>query len=312
MTPSLSTDGFDAAVRGVCPVLEVPFDDHGALDVEGFDNVVDRVLGCGVTCVMWPGFASEFYKLSDDERTVLRGRLLARVSGQPGTWAIISVARHATRLAVADAVAAADEGAHALNVLPPSFLSPSRDSVLEHLQAILLAVAPVPVIVQYAPGLAPTPVGSADLTCLAAQHPNLRMVKVDIPDAGTVVTELRHGRPSLPTMVGYGGITMIEAARGGAVGVQPGCSFVEVYQRIWRLLEDGHAEEAGDLHQRLLKYVTSWIQEIELIIQVEKSISKKRGWIASEHCRAPRRELDAADRASISRFLSEFAELLPA
>ena len=307
---SPSRDGFDAAVRGVCPVLEVPFDDDGEVDVQGFELVVDHVLATGVTSVSWPGFASEFYKLTDAERTLLCQCLLDRVQRHEGTWAIISITQHATRLAVADAVAAAEAGASALNVLPPYFLSPARSAVLNHLRAVLSAVAPLPVIVQYTPQLAPSPVGSADLIALAAEYPNLRMVKVDSAGAGRVIAELRDGAPPLRTMVGYAGITMLDALRRGASGVQPGCSAVEVYQRIWQLWSEGRAEEAEDLHRRLLPYVVAWMQEMELMIQVEKSISKERGWIASDHCRAPGRPLDVGECTSIARFLSEFDDLL--
>ncbi|WNI32053.1 hypothetical protein [Streptomyces sp. ITFR-6] len=38
----------DTLVRGVSPVLEVPFHRDGALDPEGFTTVVDRVLATGV------------------------------------------------------------------------------------------------------------------------------------------------------------------------------------------------------------------------------------------------------------------------
>jgi dihydrodipicolinate synthase/N-acetylneuraminate lyase len=297
------------SLGGVCPVLASPFDERGAVDTEGFGQLVAHVLDSGVGCVMWPGFASEFYKLSDEETGSLRACLLERARAR-GCLAIISVSRHATRLAVGDAVAAAEAGAHALNVLPPYFLSPSREAVLEHLRAVLSAVAPVPVIVQHAPGLAPSAIDATDLTSLAARHRNLRMVKVDSASAYPVIGALLAGQPPLDVTVGYAGITMIESLRQGASGVQPGCSFVEVYQRIWRLWEEGRPAEAAGLHDRLRPYLTRWMAELELMIQVEKTISKRRGWIASDHCRAPGRRLTAEESSAISRFLDEFADLL--
>ncbi len=297
-----------AALSGVCPVLASPYDEQGAIDVDGFASIAGHVFGSGVGCVMWPGFASESYKLSDAEVAVLRGCLLEQVRERHG-HAVLSVSRHATRLAVQDAVAAAEAGADAINVLPPHFLSPSRDEVLRHLRAVMAAVAPLTVIVQYAPGLAPSALSVADLTSLAGEHPNFRMVKVDT-DARAVITELLAGEPALDATVGYAGITMIEALRVGGRGVQPGCSFPEIYQRIWQLWAAGQAEAAELLHGRLLPYVTSWMAEMELIITVEKIICKERGWIASDHCRAPRRRLTADERATVFRFLDEFADVL--
>jgi dihydrodipicolinate synthase/N-acetylneuraminate lyase len=303
-------DDFDQAVAGVVPVLEVPFDDDGAVDVAGFERVVDHVLDTGVTAVMWPGFASEFYKLSDSERTLLRQCLLPRVHSRSDTWAIIGITEHASRLALEAAMSAAEAGADALNVLPPFLLSPSRDPVLDQVRSILVAVAPLPVIVQYAPGLAATSIGTSDLTSLAAEHQNLRLVKVDDAAAGPLLTELQTGSPRLPSMVGYAGISMLDALRHGARGVQPGCSFVEVYQQVWHLWQDGRPEDAARLHSRMLPYLSCWMHELELMIQVEKTISHRRGWIRSDHCRAPGRKLDATECAAVSSFLAEFAELL--
>jgi len=47
-------------LRGVSPVLEVPFHDDESVDYDGFSEVVAHSLGTGVTSVMFPGFASEF------------------------------------------------------------------------------------------------------------------------------------------------------------------------------------------------------------------------------------------------------------
>jgi hypothetical protein len=73
-------------IRGVSPVLEVPFHADGSLDDDGFGRVVDHVLGCGVSSVMFPGYASEFLKLTGAERWRLCQLLLLKpVPRPPGT-----------------------------------------------------------------------------------------------------------------------------------------------------------------------------------------------------------------------------------
>ncbi|MET8209039.1 dihydrodipicolinate synthase family protein, partial [Streptomyces sp. NPDC005373] len=105
--PKKSTKDVDYLVRGVSPVLEVPFRDDGALDPDGFVTVVERVLDTGVGSVMFPGFAGEFHKLDAGERDLLTGLLLERTRGRTDAAAIVSVPDHATRHAVAQAVSAA-------------------------------------------------------------------------------------------------------------------------------------------------------------------------------------------------------------
>ena len=297
-------------MRGVCPVIEVPFDADGRVDEVGFDTIVANVLATGVSAAVFPAFASEFYKLSDAERAGLRHRFLAHLSDHEGVLAVVGVSQHATLLAVAETMAAADEGAGAVNLLPPHFLRPSRSAVVAHITAVLAAVPELPVIVQHVPALAASPLEASDLCALAADHPNLQMVKVESQPSGRFIAALTACRPPLLAMVGYAGVMMIDALRRGAVGVQPGCSFVEIYQRIFELWQAGDREAAESLHRRLLPYIAYWMQDAELMIQVEKTISKARGLITDDHCRSPGWRLDEQERAGVQGFLTEFAEFL--
>jgi len=299
------------AIPGVSPVLEVPFHADGSLDENGFATVVERVLDTGVRSVMFPGFASEFHKLSDDERTRLVRVLLSLTRSRADVCAIVSIPDHGTISAVARAREAVEAGADAINLLPPHFLGPSRDAVATHLATVLDAVAPLPVILQYAPAQTGTALDADGIRALAAAHPNLRMVKVESQPPHRLVEALGRGANPLPAMVGYAGVQLPAALDAGAVGVQPGCSFVEIYQEIWRLHTCGDPAAARALHARLLPWISTWMQHVELIVAAEKLISVRRGWFASEHCRAPGWVLDRTELALVDRFLVEFADLLP-
>jgi 4-hydroxy-tetrahydrodipicolinate synthase len=299
----------DSRIRGVCPVLAVPFTEHGDIDLDGFTAVTRHVLGTGVTAVMLFGFASEFYKLRDNERAQLRRTFLRETSRRDDVAAIVSITDHATEVAVRSAIEAVEDGANALNILPPHLLGPSRRPILDHLAAILEAVD-VPVIIQYAPALTGTNLDAQSLRDLAAAHPNLRMVKVESTPPGRMIADLAAGDPPLPALVGYAGVQLPDALRRGAVGVQPGCSFTEVYLAVWRAWHEGQQDEALDLHRRLLPYISYWMQNVELIVQAEKTILARRGIIASDRCRAPGWTLDREERTMIDHFLEEFAALL--
>ncbi|MBO2465410.1 dihydrodipicolinate synthase family protein [Actinomadura violacea] len=291
-------------LTGIIPVLEVPFHDDGRIDLKGFHAVVGNVRAAGVPAVMFPGFASEFHKLDSSERDML-GAALA----EHDVPAIVSIPDHATYHAVRNAAAAVERGAAAVNVLPPHQLGPSRDAVLDHLREVLWAVAPIPVVVQYAPAQTGTALDAATLRTLAAEHANLAMVKVESVPPGRLIAALADpagpGRP-LAAMVGYAGLQMIDALRRGASGVQPGCSFPEPYLEIWRRWAHGDQTGAEALHTRMLPYLSYWMQGVELIVAVEKEISRRRGWFASAHCRAPAHRLDHEELAMIDRFCAEF------
>lgn len=301
----------DTLVRGVSPVLEVPFHRDGALDPDGFITVVDRVLATGVGSVMFPGFAGEFHKLEPAERELLTRLLLERTRQRRDIAAIVSVPDHATRAAVSQALRAAELGADALNLLPPHFLAPSAGAVSAHLRAVLTAVDPLPVVVQHAPALTGTALDAPALHRLASEHLNLRWVKVESAPPGRLIAALAAGARPLPALVGYAGLQLPDALRRGAVGVQPGCSFTELYVALWDSWERGNEAEAVALHTRMLPYLSYWMQSVELIIAAEKEISVRRGWFASAHCRAPGYLLDDEELRMIDRFCAEFAPLVP-
>jgi dihydrodipicolinate synthase/N-acetylneuraminate lyase len=311
--PRQPRSGLEAAsaIRGVSPVLEVPFTTDGDIDLPGFRRVVRYVLGTGVSSVMFPGFAGEFYKLSESERVALTEALLEEAAGHPHTAVIAAVQDHATKLAVERAVWSVQRGAHAINLLPPYLLKPSIKAVEQHIRAVLAAVPETPVVLQYAPIETGASLDAHGLAAIARDHPNLVLVKVESSPPGPFISELAALEPPLLAVEGYAGVQLPDAYRRGAVGTQPGCSFTEIYQEIWRLYEAGDLPAADRLHARLLPYTSYWMLDTELIIAAEKLISVRRGLFESDHCRAPRRELDESERAAVDRFLVEFDDLLP-
>ncbi|MEV5963557.1 dihydrodipicolinate synthase family protein [Kribbella sp. NPDC051952] len=300
-----------ALVRGVSPVLEVPFTADGEVDYAGFERVVRFVLSTGVTSMMFPGFASEFHKLSEDERRRLTEILLSHTRDRDDVAAVVAVQDHATQLAARRAREWVDAGADLINLLPPHFLSPSRGSLVQHVRAVLTAIEPVPLVLQYAPSETGTSLDAGLLRDIVTDHPNLRLVKVESSPPGPLIAELAAGTPSLASVEGYAGVQLPDAVRRGAVGTQPGCSMTEVYVEIWRNLT-GDDEEAGvDLHRRLLPYISYWMLDTERIIAAEKLISVRRGLFDSAYCREPAHRLDSEEIRMVDRLLVEFADLLP-
>jgi len=300
-----------ALVKGVSPVLAVPFTDRGEVDYDGFERVVRYVIGTGVSSMMFPGFASEFYKLTEGERSRLLSILLGITSARDDVAAIVAVQDHATRLAATRAREAVDAGADLVNLLPPYLLSPSRTAVVDHVVTVLEAVAPAPVVLQYAPAETGTSLDAQTIAGIAAANANLRLVKVESSPPGRLIGELAAMDPPLPSIEGYAGVQLPDAWRRGAVGTQPGCSFTEIYVRIWELLSTGEVAAGEDLHRRLLPYISYWMLDTELIIAAEKRVSHRRGLFASDYCRGPAHRLDAEELRRIEVFLDEFAEFLP-
>lgn len=306
---SVSAPSVVSPLAGVIPVIETPFTSTGQIDLDSFDRLAAHLVSTGIDGVMFPGFASEFAKLDSVERHDLIDVLVGRTRGLPSVPAVISIPDHSTTIAVREAEWAAHAGADAINILPPYFLSPPTDAILTHLAAILDAVPQLPVIVQLAPALTGSALSPDDLVALARSHENLAAVKVEATPPGRMVSRFASLDPALPCLVGYAGLFLPDALARGAVGVQPGCSFAELYVELWSLRDDDR--DAFDrLHRRLLPWLLEWMQNAELIVQVEKTITMRRGLITSDFCRAPSYRLDAFEAASVDRFLTEFGPRL--
>lgn len=295
-------------LHGVIPVLLTPFTAGGEADEDGMTAVAGHVMGTGVPAVMYPGYASEFYRLTDRERSLLLDLVLA-AGAERGTPVVASVTEESTFAAAAQAQRSAEAGAAAVNILPVRAFPGGPGDVAKHVSTVLTAVDPLPAVVQLAPGLTGAALGVDDLVTLAEKHRNLVAVKVETSPAGPAVTALRSLAPELGSLVGLGGLHLLDGLERGACAVQPGCSFVEVYQHLWALWESGARADAAALHARLLPYLTYWTQDIGLLVHVEKIIAARRGWISGSHCRTPSRVLDPHEDAMVERFLTEVSAL---
>lgn len=290
-------------LRGVLPILPVPFSVTGTVDVRSFRTVIEAAIGDGVHGLALFGLASEYAKLADREKLLLTRALMDQVSLRVPV--ILSITHHSLDIAKQEA-AAARLGASALMVLPPFFLSPGEKAVEAHIQGIAAEVD-LPVIVQYAPAQTGLILSVDCLMTLHQNHPNIELIKVDVVPSGPRVTQLTAA--GLKCMVGYMGVSLPEDVERGAVAVMPTTSVSRIFVHLWNLLRDD-PEQGRKFHQRFLPLLTFMMQSVEMLVAVEKTILHRRGSIASDYCRAPRCNLDAFHLREIDRLCSQYADWL--
>jgi dihydrodipicolinate synthase/N-acetylneuraminate lyase len=296
-------------IAGIIPIVAAPFTNSGSLDEDSFQSLIRHLIKTGASALTLFGLATEFYKLTDSERARMQTLLLDETSRSESVAGIISITDHSWEVASLRAHAAEEQGADGLMVLPPYFLGPSEDAILEHLKRVIGSVK-IPVIVQYAPVQTGVRISPEVFPKLRDALPNAEFVKVETQPPGRYVSQLiQRSQGKLKSLVGYAGVQMPDVLARGAAGIQPGCSFTEIYVDLWRLW--GTDKTAfQNLHNKLLPYINYWMQGVELIIKVEKVILKQRGIIASDYCRSPSYALDEVEHKQIEKFMSEFAEWL--
>ncbi len=292
-------------IHGVVPVLPTPFTADGAIDDIGFSRVIELAINSGANGLAMFGLASEYYKLSETERSHLVKVLVRQAAGRCPV--IISIVSHATTVAVAEALAAVQAGADALMVLPPFFLAPSHDAVMRHIQRIAAAVT-VPIIVQYAPLQTGRSIDAGAFAKLFQELPNLSHVKVDMVPSGPMISSLHSSR--VKSLVGYMGLHLPQDFLRGVDGVMPTVSLCSAFVELWRLLGKDQ-ERARDLHRDLLPLLNFMMQSIEFLITVEKELLVHRGVLGSACCREPAYPLDAMQKKELEAHAVNLQRWLP-
>lgn len=275
------------SIKGICPILAVPFTYDGAVDYDSFENLVTVLIQGGCHAVTLFGIAGEYYKLTEEESLRL-ARIVVDICKREGGTSILSVTQHATEVAVCSAKRYEDLGADLLMVLPPFFLKPGATAVYRHMLAIGQAVS-LPVIAQYAPeqtGVAITPDVFARLM---GEAPNVDIFKVECKPAGGYITTLLEKTDHKATvLVGNAGYQFIESFDRGAVGAMPGCSMFDLYLDMHSRYVSGDRSGAIAVHSGMILPMLNHIrQDVEMIIAFEKRILFKRGIIATDACRNP-------------------------
>jgi 4-hydroxy-tetrahydrodipicolinate synthase len=294
-------------ISGIIPIIAATFTRSGGLDEDSFQALIRHLIATNVSALTLFGLATEFYKLTDDERARMQRLMLAETTNSETVAGIVSITAHSWEVACQHARDAEAQGVDALMLLPPYFLGPSADAILEHLTRVIGSVK-IPVIVQYAPVQTGVRIPPDVFLKLRDSLPNADFIKVETQPPGRYVSQLvdrSEGR--LKSLVGYAGLQMPDVLARGAVGIQPGCSFTEIYVELWRLWSRDKSAFLL-LHSRLLPFINYWMQGIELIIRVEKVILKRRGIIVSDYCRSPSYDLDEREQQQIEQFMIEFAE----
>lgn len=297
-------------IKGIIPIVAAVFDNRGNLDLEGFHSLVKHLLETGANALTLFGLATEFYKLTDEEKASMMKVMLAETSVNSNTAGIISITSHSWEVAVQQAGQAEASGADALMLFPPFFLAPSLDAILFHAKKVAKAVS-IPIIVQYAPNQTGVRIPPELFIQLNEECSNAYFIKVETQPPGRYAHMLHEAsNRQIQTLIGYAGIQMTDVLERGSAGIQPGCSFTEIYVALYKLFLENKKQEMTELFQQLLPYISYWMQGVELIIKVEKTILQRRGIIASHYCRHPEYVLDDKEEQMIDQFLEQFQAYL--
>ena len=273
-------------LKGVISVIITPFTEDGSnIDFDDLRRLVDALVEEGVDGLALPGVASEFYKISDAERSRMIEVVADQANGRVPV--VVNITRNSTELAIKDAREAKAAGADAVMVVPPWFVPPSGAAVVEHVEAIAQSVD-LPIVIQYAPNVTGAPITTDTFLDLADRLARDVYIKAEsVPPGPLVSTIVERTSGRMGVFIGNGGAQMFDALERGAAGVMPGSAIVRPFVEIYRSYTDGDKEKAFRLFNHLLPILNVTTQSAEMYVACEKKMLKARGIFKSDRCRRP-------------------------
>jgi dihydrodipicolinate synthase/N-acetylneuraminate lyase len=277
-----------ANLKGVVPILFVPFDDNGRVDEASLRRVVHFELEGGVDGIGINGFASEAYKLSDDERKQTVEIVASEVAGQVPL--VIGIAPGSTEVAIQQVKDFAKYAPACFMVLPPSTMDNGAEMLVKHYLELADA-SDVPLMVQQSPHIPAYKhcLLSAEALAQLSTHDSVRYFKIEGPGAPERMVALRPlVSEHIGLFGGVGGITFIDELNAGAAGVIPGVGFNEVFIQAWAAWQKGDTNEV----KRLLEHYQPLVQAVsgpghEFSLHARKHLMKRAGYLGTAYVRRP-------------------------
>jgi 4-hydroxy-tetrahydrodipicolinate synthase len=269
-------------ISGVLPVLAVPFNKDGSLDLYSIPKLVEHCISNKANGVVIFGLASELYKLNDSERIQILEKVISSVNSRVPV--IVGTEHSGTLAAVARSIGAEKLGASALMLYPPTFIKPDEANVLSYFKAVGSAVK-IPIIIQDAPAWTGVPLPVSLLSRIIKEQPNVCYIKLESPPIGDKAKLLKS--EGFKIIAGYGAIHLMEDLTAGIDGFMPGCSLPGIFVEINDLFKSGNVEKARTLYQLVLPLLTFQLTSLDTFIEIQKLLLKHLQIFSTSFCREP-------------------------
>jgi dihydrodipicolinate synthase/N-acetylneuraminate lyase len=279
-------------LQGVVPIIPTPFKEDEEIDEEALRRLIDFAIKAGVEAVCLPAYASEFYKLSDEER--LRVVQIA-VEHASGRVQIIGQSNHASlKMAIRLARKNVEAGVDIISLAVPRIFNLPENSIREYLSGFLESIPDTPVLIQdFNPG--GSSIGVEFINDLMERHSNFKYLKLEEPLCAPKfenIIKRTEGRVGL--LEGWGGLYMLELIPIGIVGVMPGLGVSDLLQKVFAYRKNGENKEAFDLFEKVMPQIFFALQSMELFHYIEKELLIARGVLENNQVRKARYIPDAS------------------
>lgn len=295
-------------LSGIVPIVPTPFLENEDIDEAALRRLIDFAISTGITAVCLPAYASEFYKLTDDEKLQV---VKIAVDQAAGRIQIVGQSNHpslksAIRLAQANVKA----GANCISLAVPRLFSLPEASLKEYLSGFLQSIPETPVLIQdFNPGGASISAGF--IKDLMDSNPNFKYLKLEeplcAPKFEDIITKT-GGKIGL--FEGWGGLYMLELIPLGIAGVMPGLAVSDILQKAYLLRKHGEHDRAFSIFEKVMPQIFFSLQNMELFHYAEKELLMARGVLSNSYARKAAYIPDASSVSYIAELNQRILTLL--
>jgi dihydrodipicolinate synthase/N-acetylneuraminate lyase len=277
-------------------MLVTPFEPDGALDLRSLPPLIEAMRTWGIASLSALGFGGEALHLDRDER---RAVATAAVRAADPLPVVIGCTARKLCDTYELALDAADVGAAALMIAPPTDERVNHSEMVDAYLSIAEAVQPTAVMIQDAPQWSRFALSPELVAQVHKDAPNVTMAKPEGTPASEAVSVLT-GLGGLDIFGGLGGLHMLDQKDCGAAGVIPGCDTADVLHSIYER-HDSDPEAARHDFERVLPLLTLQFQTLESYVVTTKILLAARGLLASPTVRDNKVRIGTATRRLMFR-----------
>ena len=281
---------------GIYPAVTTKFKENGELDIPAFVKNIDFQIEAGVSGIIIGGSLGESSTLFPDEKIQLVEALQSKRDKVP---VIMNIAESSTIRAIEAARQAEAGGADGLMLLPPLLYKADASETVDYFKAVAASTR-LPILLYNNPVdykieiTIPMFEALVDVT-------NIEAVKESTRDL-TNVTRMRNAFGERFKILGGVDTLCLESLLLGGDGLVAGlvCAFPKETVALFNLAKAGKLKEAVDLYRWFMPLL-----ELDIhpkLVQYIKLAEVYTG-VGTEHVRPPRKKIEGAERAAISKII---------
>jgi dihydrodipicolinate synthase/N-acetylneuraminate lyase len=293
---------------GVVPIIPTPFTENEEIDEDALRSLIDFAIAGGIKAVCLPAYASEFYKLTDDEKLQV---VRVAVEHAAGRLKIVAQSNHPSlRVAIKLAQANVKAGADVVSLAVPRIFSLPESSLKQYLSEFLQSIPDTPVLIQdFNPG--GSSISVEFIKELMDENPNFKYLKLEEPlCAPKFESIIKATKGKVGLFEGWGGLYMLELVPIGIRGVMPGLAVSDILQRVFDLRRSGEDGKAFDLFEKVMPQIFFSLQNMELFHYAEKELLIARGVLSNSIARKAAYIPDASSISYIRELNQRVIDLL--